>query len=175
MTMGLRSAVAAAMLCVLEAGAVSAQGRLPRRNGPLAQDGVSPNEIQRLFDAYVVMQAQQELQLTDEQYPRFLTRLKALQEVRQRNLAERTRLLRSIRQSVDSGAADDGQLRAQVQALDAHDAASVESLVSARQQLDDLLTPRQRARLRIFEEQMERRKFDLLMRARQSNRARTAP
>ena len=39
--------------------------------------------------------------------------------------------------------------------------------------IDDVLDTRQRIRFRVFEEQMERRKFDLLMRARQANRART--
>ena len=49
---------------------VAAQAR-PRAGavppGPQTEDGVSQAEIQRLFDAYVVMQAQQELQLSDEQ------------------------------------------------------------------------------------------------------------
>ena len=39
-----------------------------------------PAEIQRLFDAYLVMEAQQTLGLSDTQYPPFLTRLRALQE-----------------------------------------------------------------------------------------------
>ena len=36
---------------------------------------MTPGEIQRLFDAYLVMEAQQALALTDQQYPQFLTRL----------------------------------------------------------------------------------------------------
>ena len=49
-----------------------------RRRSPVrrAEAGVSPAEIQRLFDAYVVMQAQQELQLTDDQFPQFLARVR---------------------------------------------------------------------------------------------------
>ena len=35
---------------------------------------MTPGEIQRLFDAYLVMEAQQALKLTDQQYPQFLTR-----------------------------------------------------------------------------------------------------
>lgn len=165
--------MAGVLALVLAAGVASAQGRLPRRNGPLAQDGVSPGEIQRLFDAYVVMQAQQELQLSDEQYPKFLTQLKALQEFRQRNLQERARLLQQLRQSVDRG--DESQLNAQVKALDAQASSVDTGLLAARQRIDDLLTPLQRAKFRLFEEQMERRKVDLLMRARQANRARNQP
>ena len=41
-----------------------------------------------------------------------------------------------------------------------------------RKSIDEVLDVRQRLRFRVFEEQMERRKFDLLMRARQANRAR---
>ena len=42
----------------------------------------------------------------------------------------------------------------------------------AADSLDEVLEPLQQARWRILEEQMERRKLDLLMRARQNNRAR---
>ena len=45
-----------------------------------------PAEIQRLFDAYFVMEAQQTLGLSDAQYPTFLTRLRTLQETRRRHL-----------------------------------------------------------------------------------------
>jgi hypothetical protein len=37
--------------------------------------------------------------------------------------------------------------------------------------LDEVLEPIRQARWRVLEEQMERRKLDLLMRARQNNRA----
>lgn len=172
MTIVNRLATIVVGLALLTATAASAQARGPRRNGPLAQgDGVSPGEIQRLFDAYVVMQAQQELQLSDEQYPKFLVRLKALQEFRQRNLQEQTRLFQQLRRSVE-GRADESQISAQVKALDSHVAGSENGLVAARQHIDEILTPIQRAKFRLFEEQMERRKFDLLMRARQANRAR---
>ena len=41
--------------------------------------------------------------------------------------------------------------------------------------IDQVLDVRQQVRFRLFEEQMERRKVDLLMRARQANRQRNAP
>jgi len=66
------------------AGAVAPVSAQVRPNRPRAGEpapgvdgGVSPAEIQRLFDAYVVMQAQQELELTDEQYAPFLTRVES--------------------------------------------------------------------------------------------------
>jgi len=42
-------------------------------------------EVQVLFDAMVVVQAQKALSLTDAQYPQFVGRLKALQDTRRRN------------------------------------------------------------------------------------------
>src|SRR5579862_3158504 len=88
------AALGAALL--LSTSAVSAQRGLPAPEGPIAP-GVAPAEIQRLFDAYVVMQAQQQLQLSDEQFPRFLGRMKVLQEVRRRTQNERGQALQELR------------------------------------------------------------------------------
>lgn len=167
----IRSAAMATVL-VLLAGAASAQGRLPRRNGPLAQEGVSPGEVQRLFDAYVVMQAQQELQLSDEQYPRFLARVRVLQAARQKGLADRARILQDLRRLESAASLDDAQARTQLRALEEIDARTVNEVRDAMNGIDEVLDTRQRIRFRVFEEQMERRKVELLMRARQSNRAR---
>ena len=161
-------------LALLTASVASAQARAPRRNGPLAQgDGVSPGEIQRLFDAYVIMQAQQELQLTDEQYPKFLARVKALQAARQKGLAERGRIIQDLRRLDNAPSLDERAARDQMKALADVDARMVTEVRDAMAGIDDVLDTRQRIRFRVFEEQMERRKFDLLMRARQANRART--
>ena len=154
-----------------------AQGgqRLPRRNGPLAPgggDGVSPAEIQRLFDAYVVMQAQQELQLSDEQYPKFLARVKQLQAARQRGLVDRQRVIQDLRRLDAAPSLDEGQARTQLRSLADIDARTATDVREAQAGIDEVLDTRQRVRFRIFEEQMERRKVDLLMRARQANRAR---
>lgn len=71
-------------------GGVSAQPAGPQ---PPEPGDLRPAEIQRLFDAYFVMEAQQALGLTDAQYAPFLTRLRALQETRRRYLASRAALL----------------------------------------------------------------------------------
>lgn len=160
-------------LALLTTSAASAQGRMPRRNGPLAQgDGVSPGEIQRLFDAYVVMQAQQELQLSDEQYPKFLAKVKALQAARQKGQTERGRIIQSLRRLDSAPSLDERAARDQMKALADIDARLLAEVRDAMAGIDEVLDVRQRIRFRVFEEQMERRKFDLLMRARQANRAR---
>lgn len=162
------------ILLFLVSTAASAQGRLPRRNGPLAQDGVSPGEIQRLFDAYVIMQAQQELELSDEQYPKFLARVKALQAVRQKGLADRARVLQDLRRLDNAPSLDENQARTQLRTLADIEARMANDVRDAQNGIDEVLDTRQRLRFRIFEEQMERRKVDLLMRARQG-RARQTP
>lgn len=171
-------AACVAVLMLAGSGSAWAQGggqRLQRRNGPLAQgggDGVSPGEIQRLFDAYVVMQAQQELQLSDEQYPRFLARVKQLQAVRQRGLADRQRVIQDLRRLDAAPTLDESQAKAQLRSLADIEARLANEVRDAQASVDEVLDTRQRVRFRIFEEQMERRKVDLLMRARQANRAR---
>lgn len=169
-----RIASAVLVLLILVSTAASAQGRLPRRNGPLAQDGVSPGEIQRLFDAYVIMQAQQELELSDEQYPKFLAKVKALQAVRQKGLADRARVLQDLRRLDNAQSLDENQARTQLRALADIEARTANEVRDALNGIDEVLDTRQRLRFRIFEEQMERRKVDLLLRARQG-RARQTP
>jgi len=137
--------------------------------GPPAEDAVSPAEIQRLFDAYVMMQAQQALQLSDEQFPRFLARVKTLQEARRRGQMQRGRMLQEIRRLLQSTGQDDA-LRTQLKTLNELDARVETEVRQALDGVDQVLDLRQQARFRLFEEQMERRKVDLLMRARQANR-----
>jgi hypothetical protein len=171
--------VAVGALTATPVGVHAAQGR--NRVGPApdapnagaaADDAtVSPAEIQRLFDAYVVMQAQQTLQLSDEQFPKFLARVKSLQEVRRRGQMQRGRMLQELRRLSQTPGQDDA-LRNQLKALNDLDARLGTEVRQALDGVDQTLDLRQQARFRLFEEQMERRKVDLLMRARQGNRLR---
>jgi len=153
-----------------------AQGGAARRNGPPAAsaEGVSPGEIQRLFDAYVVMQAQDQLQLTDEQYPKFLARVKVLQSARQRGLVDRGRIIQDLRRLSDANPIDETQAKNQLKALADVDTRTANEVREALNGIDQVLDLRQQVKFRIFEEQMERRKVELLMRARQANRQRQA-
>ena len=142
--------------------------------GPMVEDGVSPAEIQRLFDAYVVMQAQQELQLSDDQFPKFLSRVKTLQEVRRRGQMQRGRMLQELRRLSQAGGQDEA-LRTQLKALSDLETRVGTEVRQALDGVDQVLDLRQQARFRVFEEQMERRKVDLLMRARQRRAPRNNP
>jgi hypothetical protein len=166
--------VAVGALTAMPPGVQAAQGRnrvAPAPNGgPAADDAtVSPAEIQRLFDAYVVMQAQKELELSDDQFPRFLARVRALQEVRRRGQMQRGRMLQELRRLSQTTGQDEA-LRTELKALSDLDARVGTEVRQALDGVDQVLDLRQQARFRVFEEQMERRKVDLLMRARQANR-----
>jgi hypothetical protein len=175
-----RRALVAMVLTTIVAGAGArdayAQNRPGRARGmdvppALGEGGVSPAEIQRLFDAYAVMQAQTELQLSDEQYPRFMTRVRALQDARRRGLMERGRILQELRRLSGPQAGDETAVRAALKRLADLETKTLADVRQAMDAVDQVLDTRQQARYRVFEDQMERRKVELLLRARQGRRA----
>lgn len=178
-----RIVLAAMLLIALSTGAsaqeyqAKAPGRQPLPG--LDNSDMTPGEIQKLFDAYLVMEAQQALSLTDEQYPRFLTRLRALQETRRTSQQERFRLMGALqrltnpRQQPVRG--EDAMITERLAALQELEPRTAAELRKAYTALDEVLDIRQQARFRIFEEQIERRKIELLMRARQQNRPNAQP
>ena len=172
-------------IVVLSAASVGAQGtqqrqgRLgrPGQQTPgLANDfgdpGVTPDEIQRMFDAYALVQAQDQLGLNDEQYGRFLIRFKTLQDIRRRSLQEHTRLVAELRRMLMQGQPDEAQLKDRIQALQDVDTRAIADVKKAYETIDQTLDVKQQANFRVFEEQMERRKIELITRARQVNRPR---
>lgn len=125
-------------------------------------------EVQVLFDAMVVVQAQRALSLTDAQYPQFVGRLKALQDTRRRNQRARSQIIQELARltNPNNAAPDESQLRDKLKALDDLEAKAAAEIRKACENLDQVLDVRQRARFRVFEEQIERRKFQFLLNAR---------
>ncbi|OFV94361.1 MAG: hypothetical protein A3H95_18390 [Acidobacteria bacterium RIFCSPLOWO2_02_FULL_64_15] len=164
---------------------VEAQQRQGRRQGlqppqgpdaaQPAEAGVAPAEIQRLFDAYALVQAQEQLSISDDKYSQFLTRFKALQDVRRRSLQEHTRLVLELNRLVNNGQGDEAQLKGRMRALEDADARANADIRQAYEAIDQVLDVRQQAKFRVFEELMERRKLELVTRARQANRPRPQP
>ena len=149
----------------------AAQGGRQGRGAPAAEDAVvPPAEIQRMFDAYALMQAQEQLKIADDQFAQFLTRYKALQDVRRRTLREHTRLVNEMRRILNSAPADQAPLGERLKALQDLDARSAGEIKKAYDAIDQLLDVPQQAKFRVFEENMERRKLELVTRARQANR-----
>ena len=139
--------------------------------GGAEQPAVTPFELQRLFDSYALLQAQEQLKINDEQFSRFLPRFKALQDARRQMLQQRTRVLADVRRLVNEGQTDEGQIRERLKQLrDIEDRGEAEAR-KAYEAIDQVLDVRQQGQFRLFEEQMERRKLELVTRARQANRA----
>lgn len=147
----------------------SAAGQPPAQEPP-----ITPGELTRLFDAYAVLQAQGFLKLTDEQYGEFVVALKALQDVRRRHAAERARLINDLRKlTAPESTAADAAVRTTLDQLAREDASADTNLAKAYQGVDEVLDLRQQARFRVFEEQIERQKLNLLSRVRR--KAQPAP
>ncbi len=130
---------------------------------------LSPAEVVGMLDAYALVQAQNALQLNDSQYGTFVGRLKTLQETRRRNQRARNQIVQELRRltSAQVATVDEAAVRNRLKALRELDERSATDLRRAYDSLDEVLDIRQQARFRIFEENLERRKMDLLLRARQ--------
>ena len=173
---------AATLVVALGVGVCAQTPTAPSPTGEPVVDPerMSPREVQRLFDAYVAMQAQERLQLSETQYPQFLPRLKSLLDLRRASLANRQALVAELGRAALGGPAsraDEPVLREKLQQLRAFDEQAAAELRRAYEAIDQVLDLRQQARFRVFEDQIERRKVELLMRARQNvrNRALRAP
>jgi hypothetical protein len=149
---------------------------------PPAEGGgveIRPGQVQQLFDAMLVMQAQDALSLSEAQYARFLTRLRVLQETRRHNQQERSRLLNELQRLTNArrGGANvpEPELKQRLSALQEVEARSAADMRKAYDGIDEVLDVYQQARFRVFEEQIERRKLELIMRARQQNPNRPPP
>jgi Spy/CpxP family protein refolding chaperone len=140
-------------------------------NGTAEEPTVTPFELQRLFDSYALLQAQDQLKISDEQYGRFLPRFKALQDVRRQMLQQRARALAEIRRMLADSSTDEAQIKDRLKQLQDIESRGQADVRKASDAIDQVLDLRQQAQFRIFEEQMERRKIELVTRARQANRA----
>jgi hypothetical protein len=143
---------------------------------PAASDTSDPlpeGQLLVMLDSYAMFQAQQQLSISDDKFGTFAGRLKKLQDVRRRNQRTRHRIVVELRKLVSPQTptpGDDAAIRAQLALLKDHDQRAAVELQQAYDALDEVLDARQQARYRIFEEQIERRKLDLLLRAREKAR-----
>ena len=177
-----RLALAAACVAVFALGtsSVDALGRRqqpgqvpPAAGAPNAPaNPISLAELNRLFEAYAVVQAQDFLKLTDEQYPDFVARLKQLQDARRRHFVSHNRIIADLNRTLrlPEDQIDDKALKALYESLDREDDTAQGEIKKAFDNVITMLDVRQRARFRVFEENLERRKLDLLSRVQRPNR-----
>jgi hypothetical protein len=138
-----------------------------------APDALPEGQLLVMLDSYAMFQAQQQLSISDEKFGTFAGRLKKLQDARRRNQRERHRIVVELRKLVSPRSAtpgDEAAILAQLAKLKEHDRRAAAELQQAYDALDEVLDARQQARFRIFEEQIEQRKLELLMRAREKAR-----
>ena len=173
--MNLRALVAAVVLasvCVLPAAARQQPAEPPQLPPMPDGEAISAPQIQRWFEAFTVIQAQDALDLSEAQYGRFVTRLKALYESRRKHQQARNQIMGELRKITNPkiGSNDEAQLAERLKALREEDDRAAATLKRAYEAMDETLDVRQQARFRIFEERMEQQKLELLMRARQNAR-----
>lgn len=140
---------------------------------PEASPDIRPGEVQQLFDAYVLVQIQDSLGLNEQEYTNLLPRLRVLQQVRRRMLQERLRLINELQKLTNPRLpqpAEESVVKERLSALQELESRYAADLRRAYDGVDEMLNIRQRARFRVFEEQVERRKLQLLLRATRQNR-----
>jgi hypothetical protein len=142
------------------------QGNKPPLNG----DAISPAYIQQMFDAMAIVEAERVLPLSAEQYPVFVQKLKRLQEARQQSNRRRMKTMNELRGLVGPQAPpdiSDAAIDAKFKELVAAEQQGFAAIHQAQDDLEAGLSVRQRARFRMLEENVERRKVDFLTRVRQ--------
>lgn len=129
---------------------------------PALSENMTPQQLQSYIDAFAVVEAERQLQLSAEQYGQFVPRLQRLQNVRRRHVMERRRLLDELNGLLTTEPVKEEAINEKVRAIDELGARSSGELRKAYEEIDALLTPVQRGKLRIFDERLERRKIELL-------------
>lgn len=181
--MNARIFVVAVVLALVSAAPLPA-AQPPRRTPPPApaptpapptgpEAAISAGQVQRWFEAFTVLQAQEALNLSEAQYGRFVTRLKTLQDARRKHQVARNQIMGDLRKLTNpqTGSNDETSLVERLRALRDEDDRAAAELKRAYEAVDEALDTRQQARFRIFEERMEQQKLELLMRTRQNARA----
>src|SRR5262245_30267867 len=141
---------------------------------PAENPTLSEVQLAAMLDTYAIVQAQQQLSIPDDKYGAFAARLKKLQDVRRSTQRHRRQIVQELARLAGPRATevgDEAAIRKQLDALRTLDERAAVELRQAHDAVDELLDTRQQARFRIFEENIERRKLDLLLRARERARA----
>jgi len=132
-----------------------------------ANPAVALATVQNILDGYVLKQAQAALQLSDAQWAAFLPKMDALQKLRREHQRTHARLINQLNQSAPPlrtglPSADEATVASRVKAVDDAEAQMVTDERAALSAVDSVLTVYQRARFRVFEENMEREKIRLI-------------
>ena len=162
----MRQAIVCLFVLIVAAPAAAQPGRGPRKE-------MSPAQVHQLFDTMLVRQAQKALQLNEDQYAQFVQRVKVLQDTRRRGQQARARIMNELQRTLSPRApkpASEDDVQQRLEALRELESRIAGDMRRAYDAVDQILTPMQQARFRVLEEQIERRKLELVGRARQGKR-----
>jgi hypothetical protein len=140
-------------------------GRRAREGRPADPPGLRLDEVQQIVDGWEIATAEKMLELSDQQYVPFLQQLRRLQSGRRQQFMQRQRMLQMLRQTINQTGLEDAMVDSRVKQFDDLERKLQQDLQSMQAGIDAVLTPRQRARFRVLQEQMERRKLEVLARA----------
>lgn len=141
-------------------GARNPAGQVPPINVNQAE-----NQVTEQWNVLVLRQSRVALQLTDQQFASFFLKMTDLQMVRDRHQQMRRRAIGELARLTPPNSdvtTDDATLIAKTKQLDDIEQQAVSREQQALAAVDAVLTPFQRARFRVFEENMEKRKVQML-------------
>ena len=131
---------------------------------PITNPVIASDDVQEMLNALVLSRAQLQLNLTADQFTAFFPRMKQLQGLRARHAKERRQLLNQLRVLTRAPEGDEATIDARTKALDALEVSMAQEEQKALALVDSGLTTWQRARFRVFEDNMENEKLRMLAR-----------
>jgi Spy/CpxP family protein refolding chaperone len=138
----------------------------PQRGGrqaPPVNVVQAENQVTAQWNVAVLRQSKAALQLNDQQFPFFFMKMSDLQAVRDRHQQQHRRLINELTKlTALDDPADDATVTAKASELDALEQQMHQQELQALAAVDAVLTPYQRGRFRVFEENMEKQKLRLL-------------
>ena len=138
--------------------------RNPQRNpNRIPRNNLAP--IQDVVEGFYVSRFQRELELDDNQFAKVLPALRHSLQKRTEIGRQWTRALTAMRQALRNGASDEEMLE-RIREVDSADVELRTVQERLLREVDPVLTPTQRARLRIVQPNLERRIRNLIERSR---------
>jgi hypothetical protein len=144
----------------------TARGQRGRANAPPAGP-MNQQQLQDYLDVHTFVVAERDLQLTGDQLPTFVARLRRLQQARRQQLNQRNRAMRELAPLVaGAGPFKDDEILQRFKTFDEANQRALQEIRQAELELDGVLTPWQRVRFRMLEERLERQKIEMLVKLR---------
>jgi hypothetical protein len=127
------------------------------QEGPRARRQARRDEMFKMVDAYMAMNIEEKLGLSTEQFAKVLPLVRRSSADRRRFAERRTDLIRDMRDRLQSGEATESQVGQTLRELKALEEEEPATLRRDRDAIDQVLTVVQQAKLRVMEQEVERR------------------